>query len=58
MTDEALSIAAPLPSPEEVVEALRLAGWLLEQETASVLKRYGFHTVIHGRFKIVDHVVV
>lgn len=37
---------ANLPSPEELIAALRDAGWLLEQDAHSVLEKLGFHSVI------------
>jgi len=39
-----------LPTSVEVIEALRAAGWLLEQDTASTLERAGFYTVTGKAF--------
>lgn len=40
----------PLPTSTEVIGALRAAGWLLEQDTASKLRRAGFDTVTGKAF--------
>lgn len=38
------------PKPEEIVAALRAAGWLLEQETEASLRSAGYHTVMGHAF--------
>jgi hypothetical protein len=35
-----------LPTPQEIVAAVRNAGWLLEQDSAHVLDLHDFHTVM------------
>lgn len=42
------------PTPDDVVAALRAAGWLLEQDTASTLDAHGFGTVMGRAFQDPD----
>jgi hypothetical protein len=38
------------PTPDQIVEALRAAGWLLEQETEATLRAAGYHSVMGFAF--------
>lgn len=48
----------PLPTNQEVVEALRSAGWLLEQEVEGILRDAGYHTVMGDAFPDPDDATV
>ena len=50
MTDQDSPTNSGRPTSEEVVQALRNAGWLLEQETAADLEAAGFHAVTGKAF--------
>ncbi|GAB2682753.1 hypothetical protein [Nocardia goodfellowii] len=50
MTTTDASGGAPEPTEEEIISALRAAGWLLEQETETCLERQGFHTSLNAAF--------
>lgn len=41
---------SPLPTSDEVIAALRSAGWLLEQDVAAALERAGFHATTGKAF--------
>jgi hypothetical protein len=44
----------PGPSPNEVLEAVRATGFLLEQEVAQRLDDYGFHSEVSRAYEDLD----
>lgn len=42
------------PTSDDVIDALRAAGWLLEQDTASTLDAHGFRTIMGRAFQDPD----
>ena len=50
MTDQDSQTNRGRPTSEEVVQALRSAGWLLEQDTAAALEAAGFNAVTGKAF--------
>ncbi|MFK0074645.1 hypothetical protein [Arthrobacter woluwensis] len=50
MTDITAPVQGNMPTSDEIIGALRDAGWLLEQDTAATLSSNGFHTITAKAF--------